>query len=115
MMCANTRREGVFVVGDEEFLVVSTDQTLSLDGLSPAERAVVELLLEDMSYAEVAEVRGVSRSTVSNQVQSAFRKLGVTSRRELAAGVARPPSDPRRRVPARRPLRERRRGLRRLR
>lgn len=114
MMSANPRFEGVFVVGDEEYLVVSTAPTIPLDALSAAERAVIELLLEDRSYREVAALRGVSRSTVSNQVQSAFRKLGVSSRRELLAGMSSAAAiTDRRRAPARRSPRERRRWLRR--
>jgi DNA-binding CsgD family transcriptional regulator len=42
-------------------------------------------LLEGISYAEIARRRRRSVSTVAKQAGSAFRKLGVSSRGELAA------------------------------
>lgn len=50
-----------------------------------AERAVHALLLAGLSDAEIAQVRGTTRSTVTKQVDAVFRKLGVKSRRELIA------------------------------
>jgi DNA-binding CsgD family transcriptional regulator len=73
--------------GDETFVVLSFPvATPSLPGdLTPSERAIVELVLAGRRTSEIAEVRGVSVRTVSNQLQSAYRKLGVSSRAELAA------------------------------
>jgi DNA-binding CsgD family transcriptional regulator len=53
--------------------------------LTPAERAVVAGVLDGKSNRDIARARGVSTRTVANQVASAFDKLGVRSRGELAA------------------------------
>ena len=54
-------------------------------GLSEAEREIVVLLEEGLSDRQIGLRRGVTRSTLTKQVQSIFRKLGVRSRRELLA------------------------------
>ena len=56
--------------------------------LTKAERAVVELALQGLRTLEIAARRGVAQRTVSNLLQRAYRKLGVSSRAELAALVA---------------------------
>ena len=56
--------------------------------LTEAERAVVALVLSGCSNAQVASGRGRSARTVANELASAYRKLGVGSRAELAAWVA---------------------------
>ncbi len=53
--------------------------------LTAAEREVMAALLDGTSYAEIARRRRRSVSTVAKQAGSAFRKLGVSSRGELAA------------------------------
>jgi DNA-binding NarL/FixJ family response regulator len=53
--------------------------------LSPAELEIAEMLREGLSDREIAQRRGRPRSTITKQVASVFRKLGVQSRRELAA------------------------------
>jgi DNA-binding NarL/FixJ family response regulator len=53
--------------------------------LTPAERAVVAAALRGCSHAEIAHERGSSPRTVANILSSAFRKLQVRSRAELAA------------------------------
>ena len=53
--------------------------------LSPSERDVVKLALTGASNAEIAETRESAVQTVANQLRSAFQKLGVNSRAELAA------------------------------
>lgn len=60
--------------------------------LTAAERAVEALLLAGLSDAEIAELRGTTRSTVTKQVDAVFRKLGVKSRRELIARSTPPQS-----------------------
>jgi DNA-binding CsgD family transcriptional regulator len=52
--------------------------------LSEAEREVVLAILDGRSNADIALARGRSVRTVANQAASAFRKLGVRSRSELA-------------------------------
>ncbi len=53
--------------------------------LTFAEREVISVLLEGLSYAQIARRRGTSVDTVAKQAGSAFRKLGVSSRSELVA------------------------------
>lgn len=57
--------------------------------LAPAEHAVIHLLIEGMSYAEIAEARRTSVRTVANQVASGFRRLEVSGRAELLCLLAR--------------------------
>ncbi|MBA2665166.1 MAG: helix-turn-helix transcriptional regulator [Bradymonadaceae bacterium] len=57
------------------------------DELSSAERAVVLLVLSGASNAEIAELRGTALQTVANQLHSAFKKMGINSRGDLAAAV----------------------------
>ncbi len=62
--------------------------------LSASEREVVKLALRGASNAEIAEERGSAVQTVANQLRSAFKKIGVNSRAELAAALfGSPPSD----------------------
>jgi len=42
-------------------------------------------VLEGQSTASVAQARGTSPRTIANQIATIFRKLGVSSRAELAA------------------------------
>jgi DNA-binding CsgD family transcriptional regulator len=60
--------------------------------LTAAERAVHALLLAGLSDADIAELRGTTRSTVTKQIDSVFRKFGVKSRRELIARETAPQS-----------------------
>jgi DNA-binding CsgD family transcriptional regulator len=72
--------------------------------LAPAEHAVIALLVEGMTYAEIAQARHTSVRTVANQVASGFRRLGVSGRAELLCMLARwgfvPPEPPTRRPPS---------------
>jgi DNA-binding NarL/FixJ family response regulator len=54
-----------------------------IEELTPGERASVGGVLRGHSTATIARGRGVSKRTVTNQLASAFEKLGVRSRREL--------------------------------
>ncbi len=58
-----------------------------IHGLTPAEGEVVSGVIDGLSDREIAAGRGVAVRTVSNQLRSAFRKLGVRSRAELVARV----------------------------
>ncbi len=53
--------------------------------LTAAEREIALLLEEGLVDRAIAERRRVTRSTITKQVHSIFRKLGVRSRRELLA------------------------------
>ena len=55
------------------------------DNLSAAEREVIALMLAGKSNAAIAQIRDVSSRTVENQLASAMRKLGATSRASLTA------------------------------
>jgi len=57
--------------------------------LTEAEWAVVQLASTGLTNAAIAERRGTTARTVSKQLDSAYRKLGVSSRRELAVRLAR--------------------------
>ncbi|MCA9599922.1 MAG: helix-turn-helix transcriptional regulator [Myxococcales bacterium] len=56
--------------------------------LSPAEREVVRLALGGFGNGEIAELRQTSLRTVANQLASAYKKLGVSGRSELANKLA---------------------------
>lgn len=63
----------------------------AFSGLSSAERAVILEVIAGRSNAAVAARRQVSARTVANQLASAYRKLGVSSRRDLLARLGQPP------------------------
>lgn len=77
--------------GREELLIASfalerADDLLGV--LSRSERRVVALALAGLSDEEIATRRRCSKRTIANQLGSAYRKLGVRSRIELAARLA---------------------------
>lgn len=63
--------------------------SLGWDSLTPAELQVVESLTKGLSNPEIGERLFISRRTVATHLSSVFRKLGVSSRTELAALAAR--------------------------
>lgn len=77
-----------FVLGGEEFAVITVTSGAEIpafDELTAAEREVCRYLVEGSTNAAIARARGTSVNTVENQISSIFRKLGVSSRSELAA------------------------------
>jgi len=58
------------------------------DALTPTELRVVGFVAEGLTNSEIGSRLYVSRGTVATHLRSVFRKLGVTSRRELAAQAA---------------------------
>jgi len=82
-----------FRVGEDEFVVLSfpLGPTELPPDLTPVERGVVEAVLQGKTNADIARERGRSPRTIANQVATVFKKLGVRSRRELAAQCARGP------------------------
>jgi DNA-binding CsgD family transcriptional regulator len=75
-----------FAVGGQDFMVLSVPIGASeLRSLSRAEREVIHAVLEGLSTSEIASRRGRSERTVAAQLASAYRKLNVHSRAELAA------------------------------
>ena len=78
------------VVGDENLLALSLAiAEPDVSGLTDAERAVTSDAARGLSNLEIAKRRRRSLRTVANQLSSAFRKLGVSSRADLAARFAR--------------------------
>ncbi|MDP2122712.1 MAG: LuxR C-terminal-related transcriptional regulator [Hoeflea sp.] len=74
---------------------------MPMDHLTLRESEVAELLAKGRSHKDVARMLGIAPSTVRNQTQSIYDKLGVNSRAELAsmfagakAGPVRPASPP---------------------
>jgi DNA-binding NarL/FixJ family response regulator len=77
---------------DEDLLVVSAPvQVHRPETLSPAQLEVAQAVARGASNAAIARARGTSVRTVSNQVSAIFARLGVTSRQQLAAAMARTP------------------------
>ena len=75
-----------FQRGGEEFAVISIPMAPALPAsLTPAERDVVLLVLQNLSNAAIAARRSTSARTVANQLRGIYAKLGVRSRRELHA------------------------------
>lgn len=74
-------------VGGEAYVVMSlpTGTTGPMDELSAAEREVANDAAAGLSNAAIAKMRSRSPRTIANQLASIFRKLGVSSRAELAA------------------------------
>jgi DNA-binding CsgD family transcriptional regulator len=74
-------------VGGETLLVISfpIDEPHLSPQLTDAEAEVARLAIDGLSNAMIAARRGTSLRTVANQMASILRKLGVQSRRELAA------------------------------
>lgn len=72
----------------EEYFILSYDvlpRTSKPRALSSAEREIASFLLAGMTTAQIAQKRGVSIRTVTTQIESIYRKLGIGSRAELAA------------------------------
>jgi DNA-binding NarL/FixJ family response regulator len=59
----------------------------SLAGLSTAEQAIVFAVLDGKRIAAIAHERGTSSRTVGHQLASVYKKLEVSSRRELLARI----------------------------
>jgi predicted ATPase/DNA-binding CsgD family transcriptional regulator len=58
-------------------------------GLTPTELTVARAVADGLSNPQIAERMFISRRTVATHLTSIFRKLGVSSRAELAAAAAR--------------------------
>jgi DNA-binding CsgD family transcriptional regulator len=71
-------------IDGERFAVFEwSTTTRDLSTLTPAERAVLALVVERQSNAQIATARCCSVRTVANQLASVRRKLGATSRFDL--------------------------------
>src|SRR5213079_1865310 len=65
----------------------TTDHT-GVDSLTPSERRVVDLAVAGGTNREIAQALFVTEKTVETHLGRAFRKLDVTSRRQLADVLA---------------------------
>lgn len=63
-------------------------------GLTPAETRVARLYSEGRTHRQIAEHLGVSQSTVRHQIASAYRKLDIHSKAELARYALLAPGKP---------------------
>ena len=77
-------------LGEVELAVVSYPIDVArlgslLGGLTDAEQDVLAHILSGESARAIAAARGTSVPTVKKQISSLFRRLGVTSRAEVAA------------------------------
>lgn len=61
------------------------DEQLEHWHLSAAEKDIALLLLKGLEHKEIAQLRGVSETTVRQQSRSLYRKAGLAGRHELAA------------------------------
>jgi DNA-binding CsgD family transcriptional regulator len=59
------------------------------NSLTPSEREIAELIASGLTNRDVATRLGMSRYTVDGRLRRIFAKLGVNSRVELTAEVAR--------------------------
>ncbi len=66
-------------------LAGAIDEQLERWHLSAAEKDIALLLLKGLEHKEIAELRGVSETTVRQQARSLYRKAGLAGRHELAA------------------------------
>jgi DNA-binding CsgD family transcriptional regulator len=56
--------------------------------LTPCELNVLRLRVDGHPQGEIAAIRNTAARTVSNQIASAYAKLGVSGRPELLAALA---------------------------
>lgn len=73
-----------FVHEGEELLVLSTPIASIAQLLTRAEMEIANAIASGASNAEIARRRGTSVRTVANQVASILRRLGATSRSQIA-------------------------------
>lgn len=78
-----------FELDGRSVMVVSAPSEAAPERLTPAELAVAKGLLRGASQRAIGIARGASARTIANQVQSIYRKWGVSSREELAVAWSR--------------------------
>jgi DNA-binding CsgD family transcriptional regulator len=75
---------------DRALFVIPLSELAIPEGLTAAERAIVEAVFQDLPTQEIAERRGKSIHTINNQLAAIYKKLGVSSRHELIQRCGRP-------------------------
>lgn len=58
-----------------------------VEGLTASEHRVAGMAAEGLTNADIAQALFVTRKTIETHLHSVFRKLGISSRRELAAAL----------------------------
>ncbi|EAU41863.1 regulatory protein, LuxR [Fulvimarina pelagi HTCC2506] len=83
----------VTIIDPNDPPTVDPQHLAALHGLSPAETAVMGLILKGYTLPAIAEVRGVSPHTARTQIRTIYRKTGADGRGSLALKAAhlRPP------------------------
>lgn len=78
-------------VGGEELFVLSVPlpEIRYPEGATPAEKEIIDLVLQGLSVKDIAEARGSSPRTVTTQLGVIFQKAGVNSQAELIAAMTR--------------------------
>ena len=71
-------------------VAIAQKRTSHGEPLSRGEQEVVRLAARGLSNSAIAARRECSIHTVANQLASAYRKLGVSGRRELRAHLRQP-------------------------
>src|SRR5262245_49270249 len=61
-----------------------------VESLTPSERRVAEMAAEGPTNREIAQALFVTPKTIEVHLSSAYRKLGITSRSQLAASLTEP-------------------------
>ena len=72
------------IADDLVMLVIPIPPPKLPSSLTAAERSLARRVYKGESTERIAQARSVTPSTVSNQLEVIYRKLGVTSRAELA-------------------------------
>ena len=65
-----------------------------LDALTASERRVAQMAAEDMSNKEIAQALFVTVKTVEQHLGRVYRKLDISSRRQLGAALGGPAEAP---------------------
>jgi DNA-binding CsgD family transcriptional regulator len=63
---------------------VRRDALSGLDSLTPSERRIVALAADGAGNPDIAQALFITIKTVEMHLGNAYRKLGISSRRELA-------------------------------
>lgn len=78
-----------FELDGDEYVVISVPVDAEPDPrLTAVEREVVRDVVRGLSNEEIGKARSVSKHTIAAHLRSIYKKLGVGSRRELAAALA---------------------------
>lgn len=72
-----------------ERAVARSFASISIPDLTPRERQVLDALLANSNYQEIADALHVSKDTVKTQLRAVYRKLGVNSREAAIAAAIR--------------------------